>query len=463
MRLTMKPQCERCESRLEAGGEAYICSFECTFCSACASQLQDVCPHCGGELSRRPRRLGLPVNTTSDRPEAPRIAYYWLVWLISFGGWTLIALASAFSMYQFDRSLGKPVAFHDELILPLINDLIFAFLTPLVFVRVLRFPIWERNWGRRLLAYIAAAFGFTVAHIILRGIVYPVWDPRVKGYGYPLWDPNTHALSIQWVLLKRLFLYNVVDDIASTYLLIVLVGHLVRYYQRLRERDMHTAQLETELAKAHLEALKSQLQPHFLFNTLHSISALMLTNVGAADRMMTRLSYLLRMSLENRGIQITSLRCELEFAASYLEIEKIRFEDRLKVIFDVSPETLDAQVPHLLLQPLVENAVRHGISRIIEPGEIRISVTHDGQTLFLRVTDNCPAAAGGVEDNNLKVGVGLKTTRGRLETLYGDAQSLDIRSGPNGGFDVCIRIPLRVDGPPESHRKQTPIAAGDDR
>ncbi|MGC2696177.1 MAG: histidine kinase [Candidatus Angelobacter sp.] len=383
--------------------------------------------------------------------------------MISFGGWTLIALASAFSMYQFDRSLGKPVAFHDELILPLINDLIFAFLTPLVFVRVLRFPIWERNWGRRLLAYIAAAFGFTVAHIILRGIVYPVWDPRVKGYGYPLWDPNTHALSIQWVLLKRLFLYNVVDDIASTYLLIVLVGHLVRYYQRLRERDMHTAQLETELAKAHLEALKSQLQPHFLFNTLHSISALMLTNVGAADRMMTRLSYLLRMSLENRGIQITSLRCELEFAASYLEIEKIRFEDRLKVIFDVSPETLDAQVPHLLLQPLVENAVRHGISRIIEPGEIRISVTHDGQTLFLRVTDNCPAAAGGVEDNNLKVGVGLKTTRGRLETLYGDAQSLDIRSGPNGGFDVCIRIPLRVDGPPESHRKQTPIAAGDDR
>jgi two-component sensor histidine kinase len=386
-----------------------------------------------------------------------------MIWLISFGVWTLIALASAFSMYQFDRSLGKPATFHDELIPPLINDLIFAFLTPLVFIRVLRFPIWESNWGRRFLAYVAAAFGFSMVHTILRGLVLPVWDPRVKGYAYPLWDPNTHVFNIQWVLLKRLFLYNVVDDIVSTYLLIVLVGHLICYYQRLRERELHTAQLETELAKAHLQALKSQLQPHFLFNTLHSISALMLTNVGAADRMMTRLSDLLRMSLESRGIQIISLRYELEFVASYLEIEKIRFEDRLKVIFDVSPETLDAQVPHLLLQPLVENAVRHGISRTIEPGEIRISVTHDGQTLFLRVTDDCPAAAGGVEDNNLKVGLGLKTTRGRLETLYGDAQSLDITIGPNGGFDVCIRIPLSIEGPPESHRSQTSLAAGDDR
>jgi two-component system LytT family sensor kinase len=455
--LSMKPLCERCGTELQPAGQAYICSFECTFCTACAPQLGYICPNCGGELIRRPRRLALLAAPRHPEPEPSRRVHHRMIWLISFAVWTSIAFASAFSMYQFDRSLGKPIMFRDELVLPLINNLIYAFLTPFLFARILRFPIWENNWGRRLAAYPAGAFSFAAAHVILRGSLYTVWDPRVKGYAYPLWAPNTHVFAIQWILFKRLFLYNTVDDMVSIYLPIVLMAHLICYYQRLRERDLRTSQLETELAKAHLEALKAQLQPHFLFNTLHSISALMLTDVGAADKMLTRLSDLLRLSLETRGIQITSLRLELEFVAGYLEIEKIRFQDRLKVILDVAPDVLDAQVPSLLLQPLVENAVRHGISRTTEPGEIRISATDDHRALVLRVTDNC-RGAGPVELNHTKAGLGLQATRGRLEKLYGNTQSLEIRGSANGGFEVCIRIPLNLQ---EGHWNQERLAAGD--
>jgi two-component system LytT family sensor kinase len=445
--LSMKSQCERCGTELRPTGQAYICSFECTFCVACVSQLRHLCPNCGGELIRRPSRMVSPVGPRNPEFEPPRIIRQWMVWSVSFAVWTLIAFASAFSMYQFDRSLGRAVAFHDELVVPLMNDLIFAFLTPFLFVKVLSFPIWENNRGRRLLAYIAAAFSFATAHVVLRGLLYTVWSLRVKGFASPLRDPNTQAFAIQWTMFKRLFLYNTVDDIVSVYLPIVLMGHLISYYQRMRERELRASQLETELAKAHLEALKTQLQPHFLFNTLHSISALMLTDVGAADRMMTRLSDLLRLSLEDRGIQITSLRHELEFVAGYLEIEKIRFQDRLRIVLEIAPDALDAQVPSLLLQPLVENAVRHGISRSNEPGEIRISATRNGDTLDLRVTDDCEGT-GPVDLNHIKVGLGLQSSRGRLEKLYGDAQSLDIRGGANGGFEVWIRIPWSIaEGP----------------
>jgi two-component system, LytTR family, sensor kinase len=224
----------------------------------------------------------------------------------------------------------------------------------------------------------------------------------------------------------------------------VLVAHAVSYYRRFRERELHTAQLEGQLAKAHLQALKSQLQPHFLFNTMHSISALMLIDVRAADKVMTRLSDLLRMSLENDGSQLTTLSRELEFVTAYLQIEKVRFEDRLTIAFDIAPDTLDAQVPHLLLQPLAENAVRHGISKRIEQGEIRISASHDEHQLYLAVRDNGPGLDLS-EGSSFREGLGLRTTRERLRTLYGEEHSVDIQSAPGEGLEINIRIPFRAE------------------
>jgi hypothetical protein len=222
----------------------------------------------------------------------------WKIWVISLGLWTFVALADGVSIFEFDRSAGQPMSMRDEISVPLVNNLVYAVLTPIVFLISLRHPIRRTNWMRRTGVHLMGSLGFTVAHVALRSLLYPVWDPKIRGFAYIVWNPHTHVFHVQWVLINRLLFYNVVSDVVSIYLPVVLVAQAVWYQQEFREREVRTFELEAQLAKAHLQALKSQLQPHFLFNTLHSISALMLTDVQAADRMMSRLSDLLRMSLE---------------------------------------------------------------------------------------------------------------------------------------------------------------------
>ena len=361
-----------------------------------------------------------------------------MIWVVSFGLWIFIAFASALSMYEFQRSLGRFTTFRAELTLPLVQSVIFAFLTPFVFNFAIRHPVQRENWGRRSWLHLAAGVAFAATHVLIRGSVYPVWDPDVRGYGWALWNPQSRALRIKGALFERLFLYSAVDDIYSVYLPIVVIAFAIGYYLRFRERELRAIQLEGQLAKAHLQALKSQLQPHFLFNTMHSISALMHTDVAAADKMMTLLCDLLRMSLEKTGVQLTTLNCELEFLDSYLAIEKLRFGDRLRVVTDVPSDTLGAHVPHLILQPLVENAVRHGVSKRSTEGEVGIAVSHDDHHLYLRVKDDGP----GLSEHPPKRGLGLEATRERLQTLYGDNQSIEIRNTPQGGVEVCVRIPF---------------------
>jgi LytS/YehU family sensor histidine kinase len=238
-----------------------------------------------------------------------------------------------------------------------------------------------------------------------------------------------------------------VDDIATAYLAIVLIAHAVWYYQSFREREIRATQPETQLTKARLKALKSQMQPHFLFNTMHSISALMLTDVAAADKMITRLSDFLRLNLENDDVQFTALNRELEFVNSYLEIEKVRFEDRLNLRFSIDPNTFDAQVPHLLLQPLVENAIQHGIARLAQGGELAISSSRDGDQLNITVRDNGPGLTK-TERSKLIGGLGLRATRERLQTIYGNDHTFEIRSRASGGVEVEFRIPFRGDSRP---------------
>jgi len=177
----------------------------------------------------------------------------------------------------------------------------------------------------------------------------------------------------------------------------------------------------------------------------------MFTDVQAADAMMTRLSELLRMSLEDGADQITTLNRELEFVNGYLEIEKIRFGERLAVELDISPETLDAQVPHLVLQPLVENAIQHGIAKLSSKGELRISSRQAGDRLLLTIVNNGPGFDGHDESTS-KAGFGIAASRERLHTLYGQNQSLNFRIPPNGGTEVTIRMPFRPNL--DLHRKE---------
>ncbi len=369
-----------------------------------------------------------------------------------------MAAANAITTYEFDRSLAQAMSLRQEFMIPLVNNLIFAALTPILFRIALRNPIQKATWKRRIPAHILGSLCFTIAHIVLRILIYPVYNSDLRGFVYVAWNPHTGVFNMHWLMVKRLFFYNLTSDVFSYYFPIVLIGQAVWYARQSRERQLRAFELEAQLAKSRLQTLKSQLQPHFLFNTLHSISALMLTDVPAADKMMTRLSDLLRMSLENSEVQETSLGRELEFVTGYLEIEKLRFEERLEVVFDIAPETLDARVPHLLLQPLVENSVRHGISRRSTPGEIVIGANHDGVNLYLRVTDNGPGLGESSHPQN-KTGLGLLTTKERLRTLYGDAQRFEIRSLPGCGVEVSVQLPFQLEADYEALPEQPQPAA----
>ena len=337
---------------------------------------------------RRALRVKAEDTTNTDVPRNFRTS---VVWALSFAVWTFVALAYAITIYQLYHSTGGSMSFLSVLALQSSQVLTYAPLTPFVFAFANRYQVQRSNWAKRSLVLLGGGLVFTVAQVALRGLTpYAFWDPRVRHWVSAIWDSQAHGFRIHWYMYRSLFLSNVVDDVVATYLPIVLIAHVASYYLGFRERELRTSQLQAQLEKARLQALKSQLQPHFLFNTLNSISALMLTNVEAADRMITRLGDLLRISFETAGTQMTTLSRELEFVNCYIEIEKVRFEERLKVSVEVASETLDASVPHLLLQPLVDNAIKHGISRLAAGGEIRIAAAKFDGDLHLEVRDNGP-------------------------------------------------------------------------
>ena len=227
------------------------------------------------------------------------------------------------------------------------------------------------------------------------------------------------------------------------YWAIVLLDYTSNYYSRYKDEELKSTQMAEKLANAELNALKMQLHPHFLFNTLHAISALMHRDLIAAEKMINRLSELLRYSLQNTRQQLTSLRHELEFLELYLEIEKVRFQDRLKVQINIQPELMDAEVPHLILQPLVENALKHGIAPIAKGGEIIISAEQNDSWLVLKVFDNGKSISQQKLDN-LQLGIGLQNTQMRLEQLYSNAHSFTIDNCREFGFEVTLTFPLKL-------------------
>jgi LytS/YehU family sensor histidine kinase len=221
-------------------------------------------------------------------------------------------------------------------------------------------------------------------------------------------------------------------------------GYAFDYRARYRERESAAAQLNVQLAQAQLESLKVQLHPHFLFNTLHNIAGLVRTNEKVpAVNMIAGLSDLLRRALDSGDEQEVPLRQELEFIELYLGIQKVRFQDKLTVRMEVAPETLDAMVPNLILQPLVENAIRHGFAVEESAGLIVIETYRDKEDLRITVRDDGPGLQAGwrLEESG---GIGLANTSARLKHLYGAAHRFDLYNGANGGMTATITIPFRV-------------------
>lgn len=344
-----------------------------------------------------------------------------LFWL----GWS--AACTSFA-YSFRLAIDKPINWIYLAALYFAAYAVWGGFTPFVVWLAKRFPLEKGKWSRSVLVHILCAPCISLIHALITTILDPWIWPDMTSKEAPL-----HAM-------RRNFLMNGSDDI-FIYWSVVFVVQGWMYYQRYRDRELRNSVLETQLAKAQLQALKVQLHPHFLFNTLNSISELMHQDVRIAERVITRLSDLLRMTLENIGAQEVTLRDEVDFVKGYLEIEQMRFQDRLKVTYEVAPETLDARVPNLMLQPLVENAVRHGIAKSSRAGLILIKSERQGTRIVISVRDNGPGLKNNGHSPAANFGIGLSTTRTRLEFLYGKDHSLELNNLPEGGLEVRVVVP----------------------
>jgi len=305
-----------------------------------------------------------------------------------------------------------------------------AVLVPGILWLARRYPFERHTWGRAVAAHVPGVLVFTVAHAVLATSCRFLTRWVFEG---PASDPF-------WMVLRNQYFFNF-DFSMMTYWFLVGLSHAVNYRRESAERALTAAHLEARLAEASLQALQRQLHPHFLFNTLHTISALIDRDARAADAMLARLSDLLRLTLERIGTQQLQLKEELDFIEKYLEIERTRFGDRLRVVFDVDPAMLDAAVPSLVLQPLVENALRHGIAPKVGGGRIDIVARRDGDRLSLIVRDD----GYGVPSDELEAlneGVGVSNTRSRLTLLYGDRHRFEFRVPSGGGLEVTVMIPL---------------------
>jgi signal transduction histidine kinase len=307
-----------------------------------------------------------------------------------------------------------------------------ALLAPFMLWMARRFR-FERN---RLLRWVPAHIGGVLLSTLTHAMIWVTARVYIMSW---LADRE-----VEWwvVVQERFFLYF--DWEMMTYWAVTAAAHALDYHSESQERAVTAAQLETRLAEAQLQALQRQLHPHFLFNTLHTISALMHRNIDAADAMLARLSDLLRMTLDQLGTQVVTLKEELDFVEKYLEIEHTRFGDRLQVRIDAEPQTLDASVPNFILQPLVENALRHGIGPKVGGGTVEVTARRVEDRLLLVVRDD----GRGVPPEKLNAfntGVGLGNTRSRLEHLYGSSHRFEFEAPPAGGLAVMIEVPFVVE------------------
>ena len=353
------------------------------------------------------------------RQRAVRLAFIWLVW-------TLVGFFFASQLYVVAARSGseRPIPFSRALVWQMGACYLFALLTPLVLWLSRRFRIERANWRRTVLVHAGA--GTLIAAVWAAGhVLLDTW-----------FAARPRGLTLDTLLRHSFYM---LDKELLFYWVIVLISHAATYYQRYREGELRASQ-------AQLQALKMQLHPHFLFNALHSISALVHTDAEAADRMIARLGDFLRLTLETSATQEVPLRQELEFLNCYLDIERVRFHDRLTTRVEVEPQALNCRVPNLLLQPLVENAIRHGIALRSTPGRVEVRAARRGGVLRLEVGDNGPGLPA--DEAHLTSdghGVGLANTRARLAQLYGAGYSLEMTNDPRGGLLVSIEIPAASD------------------
>jgi two-component system LytT family sensor kinase len=339
--------------------------------------------------------------------------------------WILVAMLLAAQAWFAAQVRGESLAFARAGGIWLVWAAVWAGLTPIALWIEARFPMRRPRWLLALAVHALASAACALANLALFALAAPlIGATQVE----PTW------LGTFSRLLGTTFLLNL-----PVYWLIVAAAHGARLVRTAREKDRRRLRLEAQLADARLQALRSQLQPHFLFNALNTISVLMHEDVEQADRILLQLSALLRRSLDGSGAHEVTLGEEIGFLENYLAIEQARFGERLHYRVTIPDEALEARVPNLILQPLVENALRHGLATRAGPGHVEITADRHGDALRLRVVDDgrgLPAAP--IER------VGLANTRARLRLLYADRQRFELRDSEGGGVVAEIELPWRT-------------------
>ena len=369
-------------------------------------------------------------NLTKEMP--PRRLWFRLLVLV--GLWTLPGILVGSQLFFHDRVQGLnvyPDLWPRYVIWQLVGWYFWIPVTPFILLLGRRVPVGlSRKWTGILVHVVVAS---------LLSLFFAAWNTL---FARPI-APRETVYELDPGYFFNSFVLQRFHTSLLTYVVILGVGYGIEFYRQHRKRELQASQLQAQLAQAQLQALKMQLHPHFLFNTLNGIS--MLVRKGGqkeAVKMLAGLSDLLRLALENAGTQVVTLKQELDFLERYLELQRIRFRDRLTVKMVVSPDTLSAEVPNLILQPIVENAIRHGIDQQKGAGLVEIRARREADCLRMEVRDDGPGFSVDARTRGSE-GVGLTNTRQRLERLYGDDHVFEIGDDPGGGARAVLEIPFR--------------------
>jgi two-component system, LytTR family, sensor kinase len=360
-----------------------------------------------------------------------RSVRYALIW----GVWTIVTLFFTSQVYVWSTVASsasgqqRRFGYGREFLGQASACYLWALVTPLVLWLARRYCLQRHNWLRRVAFHFAFSLILSSVLLALHYIAMMVIFER-SGMITP-----ARVFAFSYYNLEKWLL---------VYWAMLLMSNAYSYYTSYRKGELKASELRTQLVQSQLEALKMQVHPHFLFNTLHSISALLSKDTEAARRMITRLGDFLRLTLENSGSMEVTLQQEIEFLNGYLEIERIRFQDRLTTDIRVDPEVLDVRVPNLILQPIVENAMRHAIGNS-GSGRVEVTAAPRNGVVRIEVKDNGPGIdAEKILESRRGKGLGLANTQARLAGLYGAAARFEMLNNPTGGLVVALEIPRQL-------------------
>lgn len=344
--------------------------------------------------------------------------------------WTLVGLAFAGQHYLTSAKVGAPVAWATAITGALADWYLFGLLAWPAARLARRFNLAGPQWRLRLVLHVLASAVFSLAWILLRSALAHLIVP-LRGVEKPFGD------VLRYVLVATFF-FNIL-----VYWVVVTGTHALAYQRHLRDRERRLLELESRLQSARLHALRMQLNPHFLFNALNGIGSLMYRDVDAADSMLVRLASMLRHSLDRSDEPVVPLRDELAFLDRYLDLEQMRFPGRLVVERDIDPTLLDQPVPNLLLQPLVENAIKHGVEPLARPVTVVIRASRPAEgRMRIEVLDDGPGVAAPEAGGTRRERIGTSNTRRRLHQLHGNAASFTLSNRDGGGACSAVEWPI---------------------